>query len=300
MVSSSAVAASIGTSHFPVDENVFVRASYERSNSPMSSTVRISHPPIVAPDVEKSVVDKSRISNAPSTPRVSATSRERFLQKFLPSQFIRRSHRHRQKNNSVSSIPSLSSPTSHSAPTSPKLSSQHSIPLSARSSHEDRLQTLQPLSLPALKSSESLPVTSNRVGLMLSLSQSSPVRRGRSSTVSSVSSDVPPRASHSQTHRPNAILSNRIRKESGHTTPAGKLSLDNDDDDDVVLPSCDSDSGDKYLRRLEAEDGGLAWYIRKLIESSYLPSLNTLNIVTPSIYLRCQRTSRVYLSPEFL
>ena len=156
-----------------------------------------------------------RPSKETATPSgtTSLSNTEKFLQKILPSQLIRRSHRQRQKNHSVSSLPDHQpTPITCSAPASPKLSAQSATPLSSRSSNDDRrLQRLLPLPpLPALQSSESLPATNRPIlGNMTPSSDigSSPQRsahRGRSSTVSSVSSDIAPQMTPSRSRRTNA------------------------------------------------------------------------------------------------
>lgn len=255
VLTSATMAAVIGTNRIHFDDNVSIRTSSERSPTPVSPTIRISS----ASNVPAETTGSSTAS--------SISSKDKFLQKFIPSHLMRRSHRQRRKNHSIHSIsipPVLPlSPIIHSAPTSPKLSAQKNT-VSARSSAEDRPRLL-PLPLPALQPSESLPSRQSMLGLN---SSAMVVSRGRSSTVSSVSSDISPRMSRSRSRRASTIFGNLKGRESGRGTPVEKLSLDIDDDNHYSLPPViPEESGQEYFRRLLGEEGGLSKWIRKLVES---------------------------------
>lgn len=75
----------------------------------------------------------------------------------------------------------------------------------------------------------------------------------------------------SRSRRTNTIFSNLKGRESGRGTPTEKLSLDNDEDEGYMLPPADSDSGEEYFQKLQAEEGGLSRCMRKLVESEYPP-----------------------------
>jgi hypothetical protein len=266
VLTSATMAAVIGTNRIHFDDNTSIRTSSERSNTPASPTIRISSASNIPVE-----------TTAPSTAS-SMSSKDKFLQKFIPSHLMRRSHRQRRKNHSIHSIstpPILPlSPIIRSAPTSPKLSSQNPT-VSARSSAEDRPRLL-PLPLPALQPSESLPSRQSMVGLNSSML----VSRGRSSTVSSVSSDISPRMSRSRSRRASTIFGNLKGRDSGRGTPVEKLSLDIDDDSHYSLPPLiPEESGPAYFRRLLGEEGGLSRWIRKLVESRYSPYVRWLIIV---------------------
>jgi len=263
VVTSGAVAAAVGagSSHIHFDDAISIRTSEEQRSGTPSVLPLNSRP--------------SQSSVRPATEVPSSSSigtKDKFLAKVLPAKLRRNHHRHRKQNHSVTSLSDDPvPPTTRSAPASPKLSTSPAIPLSTRSSND--MPLLPPLSLPALKSSESLPAI-NRPWVPTPQSDT-PIRsprRGRSSTVSSVNSDVAvPRASQSRTRRTNTIFSGLKKTESGRGTPVEKLSLDDNEEEVSALPpSSDSDSGEDYFRRLQSEEGGLHRCIRRLVESTYV------------------------------
>lgn len=262
VVASGAVAAAVGAgrNHIHFDDAISIRSSEEQRSGTPSLPLN-SRPSLSSlrpgPDLSSSSI---------------GTTKDKFLAKVLPAK-LRRNHRHRKQNLSVTSLPDETAPpTTRSAPSSPKLSTSPAMPLSTRSSND--MPLLPPLALPALKSSESLPAIHRP--FVPTPQSDSPIRsprRGRSSTVSSVNSDIViPRASQSRSRRTNTIFSGLKKTESGRGTPVEKLSLDDNEEEVSALPpSSDSDSGEDYFRRLQSEEGGLHRCIRKLVESTYSP-----------------------------
>jgi hypothetical protein len=279
VITSSAVAAAIATNHIHFDHVISARTSDEQTSASQMSQIRTSS-------------SSNCLSNetTPST-TISLSNTEKFFQKILPSQLIRRSHRQRHKMHSVSSLPDQQQqPISitRSAPASPKLNAQSGTSLSARSSNEDsRLQRLPLPPLPALQSSESLPATNRPIlgsrtpSADVDSSHQQSSHRGRSSSVTSVSSDVAPRMTPSRSRRTNTIFTNLKGRDSGQRTPIEKLSLDDDEDEGYMLPPPDSDSGEEYFQKLQAEEGGLSRCMQKLVESEYPLFFSSCNCSDP-------------------
>jgi hypothetical protein len=272
VVNSSTLAAAIAVNRIHFDDNVSIRSSDERTSVQLPVA---SRSPYGGGIPMTSATSKTSLGSA--SVNSSTSIREKFLNKFIPSQFIRRSHRRHRENHSIHDI-SPNEAAVQSAPSSPKLGPMTMTTghLSTRSSVEDRsrrgLSPLPPpLPLPVLKYSESLPSMGPLAGSpgFLTSPQRSPIR-GRSSTVSSVADDAP-RLSRSRSRRASTIFSNLKGRDSGQRTPVEKSSLDNEEDEGYVLPPVsDSESGEDYFRKLQFEEGGLSRSIRKLVESTYL------------------------------
>ena len=235
VISSSVIAAAIGSNRIHFDEALSLHNSDERPS----------------------------LRTPPESDSSSISSQTKFLLKLKPSQFLKGAQKRHRKTPPGPFIDPANK--AKSAPSSPKLEPQPD-PLSTRSSNDT---TLPPL--PESRVSEALPVPveTSTIENMTSLPVRTgvpPVRsRGRASTVSSVSSaDAPSRMTLSRSRRASTIFS--LKKDSGRGNVIEKSSFETEEE--LELPPSTSESGEEYLKLLQEAEGGLSKYLKKLVESS--------------------------------